>query len=124
MAPYGMSQPDQSADGKLGRVTLSDVTDGTSNTIMLAEMSWDSPFGTRYRSWLRGGEAGGCYRVGARNATNAIKSGIKGNLIAQFNEVPMGSRHPGAANLALAAGSVPSIPQSSTTPTSPALPHR
>ena len=41
-------------DGDLG---FASVTDGTSNTIMVAEMSWVSPqFGTRYRSWVRGGE--------------------------------------------------------------------
>jgi prepilin-type N-terminal cleavage/methylation domain-containing protein/prepilin-type processing-associated H-X9-DG protein len=124
MATSGMFQPDQFADGKLGRLTLSDVTDGTSNTIMVAEMSWDSPFGTRYRSWLRGGEAGGCYCVGARNATNAINSGIKGNLIAQFNEVPMGSMHPGGANFALGDGSVRFIQESISITTYRALASR
>jgi len=124
MATSGMFQPDQFADGKLGRVTLSDVTDGTSNTIMLAEMSWASPFGTRYRSWLRGGEAGGCYCVGARNATNAINSGIKGNLIAQFNEVPMGSMHPGGANFALGDASVRFIQESISITTYRALASR
>src|SRR5262245_29050578 len=96
MATSGIFQPDRFADGTTGPINLTDVTDGSSNTIMVGEMSWFSAqFGTRYRSWLRGGEAGGCYCVGARNATNAINSGLKAMLIAQFNEVPMGSMHPG-----------------------------
>jgi len=101
-----MFMPDQFADGKLTSVRLELVTDGTSNTIMLGEMSWDSQqFGTRYRSWLRGGDSGGCFCVGARNATNAINSGMKANLIAQYNEVPMGSMHPGGALFGLGDGS-------------------
>jgi prepilin-type N-terminal cleavage/methylation domain-containing protein len=124
MAVSGMFQPDQFADGKIGRITLTDVTDGTSNTIMLAEMSWESPFGTRFRTWLRGGEAGGCYCVGARNATNAINSGIKANLIAQFNEVPMGSMHPGGANFALGDASVRFLQESISITTYRALASR
>lgn len=106
MALSGMFQPDQFADGKLSSIRLELVTDGTSNTIMLGEMSWDSfQFGTRYRSWLRGGDSAGCFCVGARNATNAINSGMKANLIAQYNEVPMGSMHPGGAIFGLGDGS-------------------
>src|SRR5262249_38719112 len=49
-ATSGMFQRD-------GKITLLSVTDGTSNTLMVAEMSWVSPvYGTRYRTWLRGGE--------------------------------------------------------------------
>jgi prepilin-type N-terminal cleavage/methylation domain-containing protein len=124
MATSGMFQPDQFADGKLGRISLTDVPDGTSNTIMIGEMSWDSKFGTRYRSWLRGGEPGGCYCVGARNATNAINSAIRANLIAQFNEVPMGSMHIGGANFALGDGSVRFIQESISIATYRALASR
>lgn len=105
MALSGMFQPDQFADGKGAIIKLTDVLDGTANTIMIGEMSWLSPFGTRYRTWVRGGEAAGCYCVGARNATNAINSGLNAAVIAQYNEVPMGSMHPGGANFGLGDGS-------------------
>lgn len=111
MARSGMFQPDLFADGKVVPIRLSDVLDGGSNTIMLAEMAWTSQFGSRYRSWLRGGEAGGCYCVGARNATNGINSGLTANLIGQYNEVPMGSMHTGGANFGLGDGSVRFIKQ-------------
>jgi prepilin-type N-terminal cleavage/methylation domain-containing protein/prepilin-type processing-associated H-X9-DG protein len=124
-ATSGMFQPDVRVNQPVSPVRLADVTDGTSNTIMIAEMSWESKqFGTRYRSWLRGGEAGGCFACGARNATNGINSGMKANLIGQYNDVPMGSMHPGGANFALGDGSVRFIRESVDMPTYRALASR
>jgi prepilin-type N-terminal cleavage/methylation domain-containing protein/prepilin-type processing-associated H-X9-DG protein len=105
MATTGMFQPDRFGTARNQAVTLVGVTDGTSNTFMLAEMSWTSTFGTRYRSWLRGGD-GGNFSPGARNLLNAINSGKIANRIAQYNDVPFGSNHTGGANFGLGDGSV------------------
>jgi prepilin-type N-terminal cleavage/methylation domain-containing protein/prepilin-type processing-associated H-X9-DG protein len=97
-----------------GDNTLGVITDGTSNTILIAEMSWVSPrFGTRYRSWVRGGEeyagvvAGRpSFVVSCRNVTNAINAIFTANLIVPYNDVPFGSMHTGGMNAGFGDGSV------------------
>jgi prepilin-type N-terminal cleavage/methylation domain-containing protein/prepilin-type processing-associated H-X9-DG protein len=106
-ATSGMFQRD-------GEITLASVSDGTSNTMMIAEMSWVSPqYGTRYRSWVRGGDeyAGvvtgrPAFVVSCRNVTNGINAIFTANLIVPFNDVPFGSMHPGGMNAAFGDGSV------------------
>jgi hypothetical protein len=106
-ATSGMFQRD-------GSITLQGIPDGTSNTIMVAEMSWVSPtYGTRYRTWLRGGEeyngvvAGRpSFVVSGRNVTNAINSIFTANLIVPYNDMPFGSMHTGGMNACLGDGSV------------------
>ncbi|HEY2414910.1 MAG TPA: DUF1559 domain-containing protein [Pirellulaceae bacterium] len=103
----GMFQRDPS-------IRLAMVTDGTSNTMMVAEMSWISTiYGTRFRTWVRGGDeyagivAGKpAYVVSGRNITNAINSIFTANLIVPYNDVPFGSMHPGGMNAAFGDGSV------------------
>jgi prepilin-type N-terminal cleavage/methylation domain-containing protein/prepilin-type processing-associated H-X9-DG protein len=106
-ATSGMMQRD-------GKITLMGITDGTSNTMMFAEMSWVQPtFGTRYRTWTRGGEeyagiiAGRpSFVVSCRNVQNPINSILRTNLIAPYNDVPFGSMHTGGMNSAFGDGSV------------------
>jgi Protein of unknown function (DUF1559) len=86
-----------------GDVTLPGISDGTSNTLMVAEMSWVSAqYGTRYRTWTRGGEeyagvvAGRpSFVVSGRNVTNPINAIFRANLIVPYNDVPFGSMHSG-----------------------------
>lgn len=105
-----------------GNITMAKITDGTSNTLMIAEMSWVSPaFGTRYRSWVRGGEeyagvvAGRpSFVVSCRNVTNAINAIYLVKLIAPYNDMPFGSLHSGGMNAAMGDGSVRFLRQSLT----------
>jgi len=103
-----------------GKVLLNTISDGTSNTMMIAEMSWVSPtYGTRYRTWVRGGHeyagvvtANPSFVVSGRNVTNAINSIFTANLIVPYNDVPFGSMHSGGMNACLADGSVRFLRQS------------
>jgi prepilin-type N-terminal cleavage/methylation domain-containing protein len=95
--------------GVLGRDTaksMRDVTDGTSNTFMLGEISWnDSGI---FRSWTRG--AAGQAAASCKNVVNAINL-IKYNNT-NFNDVSFGSQHPGGCQFALVDGSVTFIQES------------
>jgi prepilin-type N-terminal cleavage/methylation domain-containing protein len=97
-----------------GQIRMARITDGTSNTMMVAEMSWmHSQFGTRYRTWVRGGEEFDfnnprppSFYVSCRNVTNPINGMLRANLIAPYNDIPFGSQHPGGMNVTLGDASV------------------
>jgi len=97
-----------------GAIRMARITDGTSNTLMIAEMSWVSTvYGTRFRTWTRGGDeyAGVVvgkpgYVVSCRNVTNPINSIFSANLTVPYNDVPFGSMHSGGMNVCLGDGSV------------------
>jgi len=95
-----------SAPKQTGGVTMTAITDGTSNTLMLFEISWKglevSP-GT-YRSWVRGA-AWDNDSSASKNVTNAMRT-VKYNGGGNYNDVSMGSNHPGGCNVSFADGSV------------------
>lgn len=84
-------------------VTLAAITDGTSNTFLLGESSWVDM--KRYRSWVQGIVVTGGETVAfsSRNVSWAINSRLTST---PFNDIPLGSQHPGGCQFGLVDGSV------------------
>ncbi|HUR52679.1 MAG TPA: DUF1559 domain-containing protein [Gemmataceae bacterium] len=90
----------------LGTVKILDITDGTSNTIMLFEVAWRglelSP--QSMRAWPRGcAWNNDCTAM--KNVTNAPRT-VRYNNGSNFNDISMGSNHTGGSNAAMGDGSV------------------
>jgi prepilin-type N-terminal cleavage/methylation domain-containing protein/prepilin-type processing-associated H-X9-DG protein len=97
-----------SGGGSFG-YTITGLSDGTSNTLMIGEISkngWKF-----YRSWIRGwdNDSSGA-TVSGKNMVNAINSAdyTSGN----FNNVSLSSNHTGLVNVAMCDGSIRTLNQS------------
>ena len=87
-------------------VRMKDIKDGTSKTLMHFEVAWkgleEAP--ATYRSWIRGI----CWNNdsnSSKNVKNAMNT-VRYNGGSNFNEVSMGSNHPGGCGVAMADASV------------------
>jgi prepilin-type N-terminal cleavage/methylation domain-containing protein/prepilin-type processing-associated H-X9-DG protein len=95
-----------SLPAKTTGVTMVGISDGTSNTLMVFEVAWKglevSP--GSLRSWVRGCDwTDDCTSM--KNVTNAMRT-VKYNGGGNFNDISMGSNHPGGCNVAFGDGSV------------------
>jgi prepilin-type N-terminal cleavage/methylation domain-containing protein len=105
MLPYHPSVV-TAAPAQPGAVKLTDVTDGTSNTLFVYEVAWKglevSP--GSMRSWVRGINYTSDSN-GTKNLNNAMRT-VKYNGGGNYNEISMGSNHPGGCNVVLGDASV------------------
>jgi len=78
-----------------------DITDGSSNTFVVGEISWNAANG--YRTWVRGVNGdpiGGCKNVLTSIGQTFFDNG------AGFNDISLGSEHPGGTHVLMDDGSV------------------
>jgi prepilin-type N-terminal cleavage/methylation domain-containing protein len=92
--------------GAATAVRIKDITDGTSKTLLHFEVAWkgleEAP--ATYRSWIRGI----CWNNdsnSSKNVRNAMNT-VRYNGGSNFNDVSMGSNHPGGCGIAMADSSV------------------
>ena len=85
------------------------VTDGTSNTLMVGEIS-SKPVGSNsYRAWIQGssGDTAGAAHYTTKNVARGIgPAGWSNSTTRRFGDVRFGSNHTGGAQFLLADGSV------------------
>jgi prepilin-type processing-associated H-X9-DG protein len=85
-------------------VSIPEIVDGTSNTLMIFEISWAGLDANSHRSWLRGfswNDDGTC----SKNVANAMNIQTY-TTTGTYNDISMGSNHNGGCNVAFGDGSV------------------
>src|SRR5262249_15923587 len=85
-------------------ISIPEIVDGTSNTLMIFEVSWTKMDALSYRSWMRGfawNNDGTC----SKNVANAMSIQTY-TTTCTYNDFSMGSNHPGGCNVAFGDGSV------------------
>jgi hypothetical protein len=113
MLSHYQEEPSSGNPGVLRVVRLSDVLDGTTNTLMLGEISRQMPSNYcsagnhHYRMWIRGNSGGSGATKNVRYPINSTYYNCSNN----FNEISFMSNHPGGAQFALGDASVRFIPQ-------------
>ena len=83
------------------RTPLGALTDGTSNTFLIGEISWKDA--NCYRVWSRGWDGGAL--TSAKNVVYPINA-QKWTTVGNFNDVSFGSQHSAGCNFAMGDGSV------------------
>jgi prepilin-type processing-associated H-X9-DG protein len=85
------------------RTKLVDITDGTSNTLMLGELSWKDA--AAYRPWTRGWDGNACNSAKGISSVSGLNASPY-NGSNNFNNVSLGSPHSGGCTVAYGDGGV------------------